>query len=390
MALHSVDASCAMLDVWDQWSQSCPEKWRPGCCEKPWKFFKSPGPISIGSLVYWAKQNGWSPSWAATAAAAAPKAAIAPLDVDRMIGGVLRNTIELDSAGAVLILYESIKHSRPASMDEAAYRALFLELLKKEQNRRTAEEASQVLPQLPEAQVPQSKSAGDGHTNGLATPLGELRLVVYQSDPPLYRLYSDRFSRAKGGYIELTAEQLTSFSAIRVQALRQAEYPLPKWFGKAWDRKGGPYEKLVLTATHEAAPLEQRRDLVIAERLRDKLLKARALDEGQEADPRGRPCQLQDGSIVFRFGAIWEEMSFGPDKISRAELSRTLQRIGAERQGKHRSYVIKRENLTELENILCGGFGDPTTYIEPKNAPSFSKNSVARSPNDATPITKTV
>jgi len=54
MALHSVDPSPAMLQVWDDWSAKVPAKYKPGICAMHWKSFKSGGGITLGSLKYWA------------------------------------------------------------------------------------------------------------------------------------------------------------------------------------------------------------------------------------------------------------------------------------------------------------------------------------------------
>jgi hypothetical protein len=58
MALHSVDASEEMCRAWDEWSQGCPEKYTPGACAAKWATFDGRG-LTLGSLVYWAKQDGW-------------------------------------------------------------------------------------------------------------------------------------------------------------------------------------------------------------------------------------------------------------------------------------------------------------------------------------------
>jgi hypothetical protein len=56
MALHAVNDD--LLDAWDQWSRSCPDKYQSGVCAKKWASFRGKG-LGLGSLVYWAKQDGW-------------------------------------------------------------------------------------------------------------------------------------------------------------------------------------------------------------------------------------------------------------------------------------------------------------------------------------------
>jgi hypothetical protein len=60
MALHSVDPSEDMLAEWDRWSQACPEKYSPGVCTRKWASFGRGG-ITLGSLLHWARQDGWRP-----------------------------------------------------------------------------------------------------------------------------------------------------------------------------------------------------------------------------------------------------------------------------------------------------------------------------------------
>jgi primase-like protein len=59
MALHSVGADGQMLEAWETWSSQCPEKYQPGACEQKWQSFGKKGGLAIGSLIYWARENGW-------------------------------------------------------------------------------------------------------------------------------------------------------------------------------------------------------------------------------------------------------------------------------------------------------------------------------------------
>lgn len=58
MALHSVGDE--LLAAWDAWSASCSEKYVSGECARKWKTFKG-GKITLGSLIWMAKQDGWTP-----------------------------------------------------------------------------------------------------------------------------------------------------------------------------------------------------------------------------------------------------------------------------------------------------------------------------------------
>jgi hypothetical protein len=60
MALHSVDDSREMLTAWDRWSRHAADKYQTGVCEQKWQTFGKKGGLGLGSLIYWAKQNGWT------------------------------------------------------------------------------------------------------------------------------------------------------------------------------------------------------------------------------------------------------------------------------------------------------------------------------------------
>jgi putative DNA primase/helicase len=61
MALHDADSSEAMCSEWDNWSSRCPDKYEQGRCTEKWKSFSKGGGIGLGSLIHWARQDGWSP-----------------------------------------------------------------------------------------------------------------------------------------------------------------------------------------------------------------------------------------------------------------------------------------------------------------------------------------
>lgn len=61
MALHSVDEGEELLAAWDEWSKLCPEKYEDGICESKWGTFSADGGITLGSLIHWATEDGWTP-----------------------------------------------------------------------------------------------------------------------------------------------------------------------------------------------------------------------------------------------------------------------------------------------------------------------------------------
>lgn len=57
MALHAADSG--LLDAWDTWSQKS-DKYAAGCCAPKWQSFNGSA-VGLGSLIHWARQDGWTP-----------------------------------------------------------------------------------------------------------------------------------------------------------------------------------------------------------------------------------------------------------------------------------------------------------------------------------------
>lgn len=246
-----------------------------------------------------------------------------------LIGYLLQNQNNLTDTIRIQVLWQSVvaineRNSPP--LDAAELQSIFTGLLNKEGNRRTTEDTSELMIEPVEQQIsPQDDT-------------GEMRLVIVESDPKIFELHSPHFKHADGGCLSLTKKEMCNGAVLRMEALEQARYPMSREFAKAWDArtknadgtwKPSLYQSLVRNAELRKAPLEQRRPLVVAERFRDAIKTPQILEEGQEPNKNGRPCRMQDGSIVFRFNAIWEEMCMGADQIQKIELSRVLQKTGA-------------------------------------------------------------
>jgi hypothetical protein len=58
MVLHDVDDS--LLPDWDRWSERCcKEQYEKGACEYKWTTFHRGGGQALGSLIHWARLDGW-------------------------------------------------------------------------------------------------------------------------------------------------------------------------------------------------------------------------------------------------------------------------------------------------------------------------------------------
>lgn len=267
------------------------------------------------------------------------------------IGKLLRSAENLSDENTVQVIYKSIQavnaRNRPPLAEEAL-RKDFLSILKTEQNRRTTKDLGPALRDPPENQLDPDKD------------LKGMSLVRLTSDPPLFELHAKQFAKADRGCLVLTGEQLTSARQIKNQALIQASYPLPKNFGKIWDgsaAEAGLYERLVFAMEEREAPREQKRHMVVAERLWTEVRKAKPVEDGRDPSP-SRCSLLSDGAVVFGFTEIWERMSISADKVTRAELSKTLESLGATWHQHKRFKRLTSDSVARLRDLLSGGDGE--------------------------------
>jgi hypothetical protein len=174
-------------------------------------------------------------------------------------------------------------------------------------------------------------------------------VTIVESQPRVIRLRSPLWSmKAPKGYIELSSRQYRSWDAICEQALEQADVYVTGKMKSEWQGSKDNESlarKLIDAAEYLAAPLESKREQVVADLLLDQLSKARPLADGQEANPT-RPFIDRDGSVCFKFTAVFEELSFSQDKIKRNELSSLLSEVGA--TDGHFGHADKRFRLKKL------------------------------------------
>ncbi len=247
-------------------------------------------------------------------------------DMSTVAQGLVAQAIDLTKQASVALLYrslEAINERLESPLSPNDLKAVFTFALRQERSKRLDETATSVLTNPP----------GEATDAAAATLAGKkasgvFKLVIVESDPPRYELHAPQFCKAPGKCLVLTAEQMNSASQIRIQALKQAEYPLPKIFDKEWSKAGGIYEAVVHMAEHRKAQTEDKRHAIIAEMLVMAFDKARILEDAEAPpDTRGKPSLYPDGSIFAKFTYLWEPMRRSDDKIERTELSRLLQSI---------------------------------------------------------------
>jgi hypothetical protein len=268
------------------------------------------------------------------------------VDLTSYVGYQLQNAKDIETPKAINNILASVKaineRNRPP-LEDKEVKTIFLSILRRERERRLSEDSIHVMPESA-AKLIEREKKDDKEI---------FSLTIIQAEPPVYKLFGPQFEKAKDGCLRLNAEQLQSPRLIRIEALKQAEYPLPKTFDKAWTAPGGLYERLVFAAKTEPAPPEEIRSAVIAEKMWGAIRSARALADDEKADETdGNPIRMSDGSIIFIFTRVWENMSLGADKVARHELSQLLNGIGVERAlagGYYRRLSVEsQENLRKI------------------------------------------
>lgn len=276
-------------------------------------------------------------------------------DIVSLIGKVVTGLADLDDEITLqanlqmLVAFDQQQNNPP--LGEAEIRKKFLAIVRKDSARRVADATKELLPAHIE----------DKATGAMKARLPDgLRLKRVDGDPPAFELYAPQFSQAERGCIVLTAEQLANGNQIKIEANKQAKYPLSTTFVKAWGKDGGLYEQLIFNQEIIEAPPEQKRQAVIADRILEKVNQCSLLkDEG--AVPNKNGSRFSDGSFAIAFNVLLEHLKFTPDEIKRQELSRMLQSVETKEIGKNHLKHISREGIRRLEQIARGIGGEGTT-----------------------------
>lgn len=268
-----------------------------------------------------------------------------------LIGKYLREAHDVADKEELRFWWQTVQavnaNNRPP-LDEEELRSIFASIAAKEKLRREAEENALACGDEEAAAKHRAEAATKERSAGV------YQITIIESDPVHYELAAPFFTgKVVGDSIRLTGAQLLSGRSVRQQALEQAGVCLPKVLEKRWD---GMLQAALEAAERKAAPPEEKRGVVIAELVMDKLSKAREATDPKSPDPKGRPTKLPDGSMVFGFTRLWEDLRFGGDAVTRIELSRLLkQRLDyrRERFGQHFLYRITPDGMRELARIVA-------------------------------------
>ena len=222
-------------------------------------------------------------------------------------------------------------------LDDAELETTFDSILRRERNQRNSDDFAEPVSR----QVALSHQADE-------VPKG-WHLQIIMGNPKIFHLYSPMWS----GYLELNSVQMTSARQIEIQALEQKTVLLPKQFTKLWAgdrRQEGLSRRLVDAADKVAADIEDDRELVIAQLVSERVEAAHDLREGRKPD--GTMQRLDDGSIVFKFGWLLEQLRFHHEKVERRELSKLLQKVKATEYTQRRLKRLAGDSLGKLKSLI--------------------------------------
>lgn len=233
----------------------------------------------------------------------------------------LRDPFANDSIARLWELFEAWNHRNKPPLKSEELRTTFNSILRRHREQTTKESYQGAFEKYVDSN-PETGRAAES----------PWKLVIVESKPKTYRLYSPLWEhKAEGGYIVIGTRQYKSAEAIREEALEQAGVWIEPDFKKLWNgtrKDKGLAAQLIDASENEQSVNESHRDRTIAELLWEEISRARTIDEGVEPDRLGRPSKMQDGTILFRFGRVWEGMARGDDRVKRTELSDVMKRLG--------------------------------------------------------------
>lgn len=336
MALKSIGDH--MLPVWDGWSKSCAEKYEPNKCAAKWKTFDKPTKpgvrtLSLGSLVYWAKQAGWQ--WGGKPAETKVHGSIHEFAIREA-----RRSSNINSPAEQGDLYAKLEWFNSQNAPQ----------LPADDLRKAHSEAIAAVRK--EQAIPNSARFaytihGLKYDRGMWLP-GEWQLTVVLSDPVEYKLFVPRWQKLTGdgtGVIQMSVEEYRD--ANSVAALVQAATRVvvlddtpgvwtAVWNGSKGNKKEGiPPRRglkalLIDQAKTEMPPATRKRYVAVAEMFQDLLERARPAGEKDEPDPR-RAVVRSDGTIWFRWRHLWRE-PIATREVRQPEVDELSRRLGLRKE----------------------------------------------------------
>jgi Primase C terminal 2 (PriCT-2) len=336
MALKNI--SDDLLVEWDEWSR-CSEKYAEGVCAKKWVTFKRSG-IGIGSLIHWAKEDGW--------------------EFKQIINGHQHKKqaeVETDTQAKIKEKEREIAELKRQDQEE------------KNHQKELAKEAKEVERKKKEDEMKITFSKfGLRFADDQWWP-GEWKLSVINSEPITFRLRTP-FLGEKG--IVLTADQFDSPAEVHKAILKQTGKVCLQDKPQSWEciwngykNKRGVKAKLIDDSDDEDAPAEIKRSYVVAQWLHRRLHNGTRIKDQEEITGNSHCYVFEDGTVAFEFMHVWREASESADKIKRPEMSHMLNdTLKSRKINKCRKqyHALDKQAFSILEEIL-GIMAKATPYV---------------------------
>lgn len=343
MALHNVDRS--LLSDWEGWSAAAP-KYEEGKCQQKWKSFSAgPGGVGIGSLIYWAKQDGWIPpsrgggnraSWSSLMGSAKKAAGD--------LGSV--DDPEVQQAIRDRVAKKNQKLDEPLSDKEVS---------------KVCDEAIRQVRQDREQTVSGYTELGLKYDAGEWWP-GQWKAVMYDGQEPFCKLSVPFCERP----VMIPMEEFRSPTRVaeRIQAMtRRVVDDVPGRWETIWRGNRGTKEhpaspgimpKLMHAAEWVDATRELDRKYILADFVAE-WVGSRTLDHvvnEKEVEPSCEAALLDDGGVLISFSRLLEHSLASKFGATRNELSQFLRDMKAaehwSKSARKRFFRLTREQWKSI------------------------------------------
>lgn len=273
------------------------------------------------------------------------------LTATEWIGKKIGAMLDVSDSTALMLAYDevhlwNVHRNRPPLGDEEL-RNTFDSIVRRERAKRLDQHFDEHLSRHVDRGL--QKSNGE-----VQQDISRFQLVIVDSNPPEYRLKSKLWAVRKPEGITIRPRDMLNPQMIRQAAIEQCNVALPrKLFAKTWEDE---VQEILDLAEHEPAPLERKRDRVIAEWLWRMVEHADAISETH--DPTGSPARVADG-VIFSFRSVWQPMARSDDRVTRIELSKVLSSLGAQfrwvgERCQHRFFILDDAALDNLGTVVKG------------------------------------
>lgn len=240
-------------------------------------------------------------------------------------GKIIGSLADLTDGGAVSLaftLLQAWNERNDPPLDDDELKTVFASILKKDSQRRSEADQKNLEKLVEQQIITATQPPTNGHVPEGGPP--DWHLVKNESKPPTFLLRSPYWKdkeavKDQGGYIVLAPQQIAQWTAVRVQAVAQADASPPPILKSWWKL----LQKLLDHGDRRAAPLESNRPLLVAHFLWQHLSTARLAhveDDGSERLGSGPPVRLQDGRTAVKADWLVQQASYGPDGVRRVEI----------------------------------------------------------------------